>query len=178
MVFAFIILNGRRAHMINSTEKTPRHLFVDLNICWMTFRWAESKYVHMLKSQSSQVLFSLICSDVYTCRDEWHPKGCGVGHFFFLYLCILLRRASSEQWVVWCLLSQSMWTLQNQTWLQSALTHWDILGSSFPVLWRPGIWFKTCQRPVIIWRCCSSFQSAAEIMSLSRQDSSSSNMRH
>lgn len=39
--------------------------------------------MHMLKSQSSQVLFCLICSDVYTCRDEWHPKGCGVGHFFF-----------------------------------------------------------------------------------------------
>lgn len=132
---------------------------------WMPFRWVESKYVHMLKSQSSQVLFSLICSDVYTCRDEWHPKGCGVWLFFFLlYSCILLRRASSEQWAVWCLLSQSMWTLQNQTWLQSALTHWDILGCSFPVLWRPGIWLKTGHRPVIIWRCCSPFQSAAEIM--------------
>lgn len=108
------------------TYKTPCHLFVDPKKFWMTFRQVESKYVHILKSYSSEVLFSLTCSDLYTCSDESHPLGFVVEPFFFLYiyLCILPRRASTQtqQWVVWCLLGQSMWTLQKQTGLLSALT--------------------------------------------------------
>lgn len=93
-----------------------------------------------------------------------------VSNFFFsFYICAFYsdghpQNTQTQQWAVWCLLSQSMWTLQKQTWLLFALTHWDILGWSFPALWRPGIWLKTTQRPAIV--CCSSFQSAAKIISL------------
>lgn len=137
--------------------KTLLHLFVDPNKCWVTCRCAESKYVHVLKSQTAfrGPVFSCMLQRWVAPIRLWCPT------IVFLYLCILLRWASSEHTdtTVGCVVSaESVHVDPAETDLATICT--------YSLLWRPGMWLKINQRPAIIWRCCSSFRGAAEITSL------------
>lgn len=109
------------------TYKTPCHLFVDPKKFWMTFRQVESKYVHILKSYSSEVLFSLTCSDLYTCSDESHPLGFVVEPFFFFSIFVHFTQTGIHaDTTMGCVVSvKSVHVDPAETDLATICTYWD-----------------------------------------------------
>lgn len=93
--------------------------------------------------------FAIItCTELHTCRGQWQVHGRGVCLLAIEYRTQNMARTEHQDTTVGRAVSvESVHADPVETGLQalSGLTHWDILGTCYTVLWRPGIWHKTRQ---------------------------------